>query len=297
MSVLVSWVNPNTNSTLVLYRSFSPIDKQNLPAPLATFTAGEQSYTDTGVTFGQKPYYLLHVTAGTESGFSREVMTTVTVDTGPGPNELQWGDNYLGYFGMLYDFELGFSLGQWYNSAPDSRYFKIFYQGRILFVGVPVINTGKNAAALIAAKIFNTGVTSRFGADPDAGGAIVTIGGRKFAPRIAKLYDYANTLVDPISYSINYADGMPYGQSEFLDLYRMTVRAVARTAMSPFRFAHNTFGSTVPTICSDYAAAARTTVAGFATAPAPATLGLGITSVATNSANNSFIPVLEYIRS
>lgn len=278
-----------------LYRSVTPFDKENLPAPLATFVEDETSYVDTTAEQGDQYFYLLKSSLGADSAFSREVSIKVTVDTGPGPQDLMWGDMFLGFFGIVPDYEVGVSLTEYYNTAPDSRYYKIYYMGRILYVGAPVVNTGKNANALIAAKIFNTGVKSYFGGSDGLGGAIRNISGRRFAPRIAKYFDYENDAIAPRAYSINFSDGMPFGRSEFIDLYRMMARSLVRATAAPFRMAHSAYGSTVPTITSDFDNVGRTAVEGFATVPLPATAGLGLGPVAMNAANNSFIPVVEYI--
>jgi len=291
MSALVSWVNPNNPSTLMLYRSDSPIDQQNLPAPLVTLTSNEQSYLDATAPLGGQVYYLLKVEADGKSAFSRELNVRIVPDTGPGPQELLWGDLFLGFYGVVNDYEVGFPVSNWYNSAPDSRYFKIAYRGRILYVGAPVINTGKNATALEAANLLRGGITPLYG--PEAPAPTRVVGFRQYYTRIAKLYDYNNTLVESSSYSLNFADGMPFGQSEFLDLYRIMVRALARSSAAPFRFAHSTFASSVPTITSDYGAANRSAMLGWATVPNASAVGLGIVTVGLTSANNSFIPIME----
>lgn len=302
MSVYLNWVNPNAGSTTSIYRSSTPIDQANPGTPITTFADATNFYIDPVPKFGDTVYYLISAKIGALEVFSKQMTVVVTVDTGPGPQTLKWGDMSWGYFGRVSELDLGVSMSLWGTPPADRNWYKIIRRGRILYVCMPLFNSSKNANALIAAKVFNTGMTSAYDTGPGTAGEVIVNRGRRFAPRIAKFFDDANEDLAVTNYTTFLDKGMPMGRSEFVDILRLFwaepgITSTSRTRMgAPFRFGQTAFPSATayPFICSDFGSAAKNSVMGFGVI-APDVLGMGAAPQVMTSASNSCAPIVEYL--
>lgn len=301
MAVYLEWVNPNKGGETEVFRSASTIDKDNPGTPIVTFNDDTSFYNDPVPKVGDTVFYLIRTSnASNEIVFSREVKLDVTVDTGPGPSDLMWGDTHMGYFGRVSENDLGIEMSLWGTPSSDRFWYKIMRKGKILFIASPLFNSSKNANALIAAKVFNTGITSAYDSAPSTGGAVMTIRGRRFAPRIAKMFDDGNTDLSPTNYSVMVERGMPMGWSEWTDILRFfwtDANAPSRFRVAaPFRFGQTAFPSApaYPFLTSDYFTSAKTTIAGFngINTEVP---GMAMLGVPMNGAANSCAPIVEYL--
>lgn len=90
MANLLSWADFNeAEDSHVLYRDTSPLDTENLPAPLVTLGANVTSYADGDVTSGVTYYYIVSAVSGDLEVFSDEIQVTA----GWSPLELMQGSS------------------------------------------------------------------------------------------------------------------------------------------------------------------------------------------------------------
>ena len=295
MAIYLSWVNPNPGVSTFIFRSATAITEQSPGTQIAEVPSGTSVYTDNDAALGATYHYRLKAVVPPQTVWSKDVVASSTVDTGPGPQELIWGDMSFGYFGTIQDSDLGIPLTL-FGTPQYSRYYKVIRDGRILYVGAMMLGTGKTASALIAAKVWNTGVVSLRGDAASTGGAIITVDNRKFAPRIAKYFDYANASIEGGDYAIGFNQMAPTLKSEFLDFYRMQTTAWNTGGATPFLLAGLAPAPTasLPIITSDYVSSAKTSVIGFTAVPNSAVNGLGLVGVAMNLAS-TLIPIVEYV--
>lgn len=104
MFIDLSWTDLNSvATTLKIYRGDAPLDRNNLPtAPLVTLTNGETSYRDeASIVLGKTYYYVFVTSTANDTVVSENYQITAVTRRGPGPQNLQQGDNSLGYFGSL----------------------------------------------------------------------------------------------------------------------------------------------------------------------------------------------------
>lgn len=146
MDIKLSWVNPNqVYDEIKVFRSESPIDKQNLPEPIATLTQiGVNEFVDTGLVQGNRYYYALRIAYGTDYIVSDAIATQALHYTGPLGQELLFGDMDLGYFGYGTNSEFLpsaqyqpffnniLTAGTWTN--VNHVWHKFAYKGKILIV-------------------------------------------------------------------------------------------------------------------------------------------------------------------
>lgn len=77
--VRLSWLNLNhTQEAVVVYRSLSPMDPENLPPPLVTLGAFDTSYEDTSIVTDETYYYRLSVTRQGEEVVGPEVVREIS---------------------------------------------------------------------------------------------------------------------------------------------------------------------------------------------------------------------------
>lgn len=144
MGIKLQWPSQSAKglSAIEIYRTTGvtpSLNRNNLPAPLATLAATATTYEDTTVV--EKTvynYWVCNVKNG-ERIFTAPIQRGYYLDTGPGPTELKYGNWDAGYFGTvavsdLFTFQemnsqLGISLFQY---TPDF-YHKFIFKGRILF--------------------------------------------------------------------------------------------------------------------------------------------------------------------
>lgn len=102
MALKIQWVNNNVRPiTTEIYRAVAPLDRNALPAPIASITDGATSYIDSGALMGQTYYYMLATKEGDSRIFTPQRKITVENIRGYGPNQFVWGDERLGYYGPI----------------------------------------------------------------------------------------------------------------------------------------------------------------------------------------------------
>ena len=102
MALKIQWVNNNVRPiTTEIYRAVAPLDRNALPAPIASITDGSTSYIDSGALMGQTYYYMLATKEGNSRIFTPQRKVTVENIRGYGPNQFVWGDERLGYYGPI----------------------------------------------------------------------------------------------------------------------------------------------------------------------------------------------------
>lgn len=122
MYIKLKWTNQNVQPvTTRIYRNDTAVDKTQLGTPLVTLTAGETEWNDPNVVRNATYYYTFETIGQTDTVFSNPIKVVAVSRTGPGPQQLQFGDLNYGYFGSLLSSEffaaeqlvgaLGVSLG------------------------------------------------------------------------------------------------------------------------------------------------------------------------------------------
>lgn len=104
MFIDLSWTNLNSIATVLkIYRGDTPLDRNNLPAnPIVTLSNGETSYRDeSDIVLGKSYNYVFVTGSGSDSVVSQNYLVTAVTRRGPGPQNLQQGNNTLGYFGTI----------------------------------------------------------------------------------------------------------------------------------------------------------------------------------------------------
>lgn len=288
MPTKLFWQNSNgANSTINIYKSNTPIDPANPQTLLVKDLPGTiNTYNDTATVIGDNVYYLVTVTENGITANSKVVNHKVTTDYGPGSDKIISGNSLMGYMGTVLATDLPINLPL-YGSLATSLY-KFIRNGKIQYT--PGLTTGVTPATLIANKVFNTGVNSYNGtAAEQAFGEVITIQGRRYAPRIAKLYELSNTDVAAANYGNVEAALNPYGKSELMDYMNCFILST-----DPIRrqiYSHNTHTAFNPLISCDFATSARTSVLSVSNASMST-----LTTAATTLTSNCYcIPIIEYL--
>lgn len=105
MTVQLQMQNTNTEAVDVnIYRSATVIDRTNLGTPIGTLTQQTAStlvFNDTTAVQDAWYYYVFETIGSKDRQISRNFYTQATRTRGEGPNNLQMGDDNLGYFGSI----------------------------------------------------------------------------------------------------------------------------------------------------------------------------------------------------
>lgn len=105
MTVQLQMQNTNTEAVDVnIYRSDTAIDRTNLGTPIGTLTqqtAATLVFNDTTAIQDAWYYYVFETIGSKDRQISRNFYTQATRTRGEGPNNLQMGDDNLGYFGSV----------------------------------------------------------------------------------------------------------------------------------------------------------------------------------------------------
>lgn len=105
MTVQLQMQNTNTEAVDVnIYRSNTVIDRTNLGTPIGTLTQQTAStlvFNDTTAVQDAFYYYVFETIGSKDRQISRNFYTQATRTRGEGPNNLQMGDDNLGYFGSI----------------------------------------------------------------------------------------------------------------------------------------------------------------------------------------------------
>lgn len=295
MTVKVKWSRTNKGDVVKLYRGASVLTDQN-PGTLLTTVDGEiTDYTDLSALFGERYFYRVVNESRGEVVASQSRSVLATVDTGPGPKELIWGNSFMGYFGTVPEGDIGIPINNFLNQKvlTAESYYKIIRKGRIMYVS---FRTGMlSPTSLIAAGLFNSGAKSFNGTGQVTG--TITVNGRKYDPRVAKYFDDENAVTDATNYTIDATKGAPFGRSEFLDLYRLFFTNITGQVATPFALNLQTgyISGSAPAFTCDFGSAGRTNVWGFTSQPQIPTAGMGITNnVGVATTNGVAFVVIEY---
>jgi hypothetical protein len=225
MNLKLIWTDINTvDVTINIYRSETTIDTANLPAPVATLTAGEETWTDPDAVRGRYYYYVFKTTSAVDTVTSANYRIQAVPRLGPGPSELKYGDYNYGYFGSIPSNEfintanlrsaVNFQAGPGNNAAPT--WHKYVRNGTVYFVPNTCLGQSVQWTEIYAAGIM-FGIT---GSGPHRNGATatdqrktVTIGSDVFIVRCMKGYsDDATRIVpnatvnEPAEYSNEFND-------------------------------------------------------------------------------------------
>ena len=102
MNLTLRWKNRNAQPvTVTIHRGTAPLDPANLPAPIATLTGGEDTYTDNDTVRNTLYYYVFKTEGNGDTVISRNYPMRAVRHRGHGPTELLTGDYQLGYFGKI----------------------------------------------------------------------------------------------------------------------------------------------------------------------------------------------------
>lgn len=252
MAIRLKWKNPNSGASVVrIYRGATPIDTSNMAGvnPIVEISDGSTSYVDEFPKYGQSFYYVFSVTIGGREIFSINKLYSCVIDLGPGPKDLLIGDFKLGYFGSCGTGDLGFASTVYGQGISFYTLHKIARNGKILYI--PGITISSTINTLKDNKALTSGVATPRN-DPFAGaaGRIIDVNGRLFAPRVAKMYDDANTDVTNSNYGLYSGFGYttatgysqtPIGKSELVDVIRVS-RSYENGAVGRFFLGTDTLG-------------------------------------------------------
>jgi len=102
MALRLNWENPNQFPTTVeIYRGNAPLDRNALPAPVATLPHGTTTWVDTTAAFDATYYYVFVTKTATDRVVSLNKEITVTEKRGAGPQKILLGNENYGYFGQV----------------------------------------------------------------------------------------------------------------------------------------------------------------------------------------------------
>lgn len=141
MSVRIKWLNRNADyESITVYRDTKVIDPNTLPASLAVLTGGEVDYLDTTAPVKTLLYYLIALKKGDEVTYSLPKPTVNIGYTGPGPQNILYGDWRFGYFGAVPAADL-FTAPEvctpltvaGVNSASGLVWHKFAHKGKVLY--------------------------------------------------------------------------------------------------------------------------------------------------------------------
>lgn len=147
MDILVKWNNPNPDyEGTRIYRSDEPLyDTSDMGAAITTTDTGVTQYLDTDLVEGQNYYYRFETFRGDDAIISDMLTVKAVRYTGPGPQELVFGDAELGFYGEVEDYDLftteqllaqlpTFDGDMVRTASPITAWLKFAYLGKILFI-------------------------------------------------------------------------------------------------------------------------------------------------------------------
>jgi hypothetical protein len=205
------WTNINTVPvTVKIYRGDTPIDTANLPAPVATLSAGEAEWTDPNATRGKYYYYVFETISANDRVVTTNYRIQAVPRLGPGPSELKYGDYNYGYFGSISSMDfintanlraaVNFQAGPGTNASPT--WHKYVRNGVVYFVPNSCLGQSVQWTDMYSAGIM-FGIT---GNGPHRNGATATdqrktvkIGPDTFIVRCMKGYSDDATRIVPVA--------------------------------------------------------------------------------------------------
>lgn len=145
MEMTIHWSNRDTDvDEFRIYRSDSKIDPIDPPTPIATVTGDTFSYVDQDVTLGGLYHYVVTAVKGGHEAQSMSRALAAIPHTGPGPQELIYGDYEFGIFGRMPSWQL-FTRDQFFaqfDTLPkyatkfrdSDEWVKYMWRGRVCFM-------------------------------------------------------------------------------------------------------------------------------------------------------------------
>lgn len=172
MAIKLIFENPNPAGTRIdIYRGDTPIDRENLPAPILTTTDAITEYVDAGVIQNQLYYYVFKTTGPDDYKITRNIEVLAADDKGVGPDVLILGNFSYGYYGtfeaagFLTAPQIEEIIGMKFlgYSVSFDRYHKFSHEGKVKFVPNGCVGRGITYAALkarglIEGKVFKNGI-------------------------------------------------------------------------------------------------------------------------------------------
>ena len=163
MTVQLQMQNTNTEAVDVnIYRSDTVIDRTNLGTPIGTLTQQTAStlvFNDTTAIQDAWYYYVFETIGSKDRQISRNFYTQATRTRGEGPNNLQMGDDNLGYFGSvvidglinaagLRSLVASQATSMLASTVAPTFWHKFSRKGKVLFVPNSAVGTTVNRAQL-----------------------------------------------------------------------------------------------------------------------------------------------------
>lgn len=304
MSITLSWSNPNTLPTTVeIRRSTANITPGNPGTLIYTAPAGTNKYIDTVPNLNEVFYYQLtsiNVLGSIASPVRRVVCT---MDFGPGGDKILLGNSVFGYMGELKAYDIGFNMNQYLiTMSSNETLYKFIRNGQIIYTPGPIRTDRLNYT--MTNKVFNTGISSYNGRgmdDPLTAEYRVS-NGRKYAPRLSKLFDFANEHTTIGYYGTRCDSELGPGGSETYDLlsaFLLPHPTIVnnRAAWLNFAISRLSPDSYSTVITSDYSAVDRTSIyrvnGGLPAYRSATATEIGSVLVSTTATVTMF-PVIEY---
>lgn len=193
MAIKLHFDNPNAPGVkLEIFRGTLPLDRANLPAPIATLTTHVTSWIDETAVKGTTYYYVFKTTGALDSKISRNVKVLAQDDKGVGDDKLYYGNLEYGYYGnipasaFLTGQQLAGALGVIFPTYGNpTLYHKWSYKGKTVFVPNAFIGKGLSYNELAAAELVN--------------GKIIQHGQFKYRVRMMKGYDPTKSFSDHLT--------------------------------------------------------------------------------------------------
>lgn len=140
MDIRLNWTDPNDEPVITrVYVSDIPINREDLPEFTAELEAGVTEYLITDAVPDQTYYVVLEVIGATDSFVTHAREVVAELNTGPGPQDILYGDWDCGYFGTLdpYTFLSTQDITPgWYQGAILEKYpvwHKLAYRGKVIY--------------------------------------------------------------------------------------------------------------------------------------------------------------------
>lgn len=306
MNLKLLWTNLNTVPvTVKVYRSDTPIDTANLPAPLATLAGGEVTYTDPTAVRGKFYYYVFESITANDRVVSQNYRFQAVPRLGPGPNELKYGDPNLGYFGSVMSSEfintpslraaIGLTAGTIVAVSPT--WHKFIRNGTVLFIpNTVLVSTITWNDLYLAGAVFgvNSNGNHQNGQTPTNQRKTVTIGPDTFLVRLMKGYSDDITKVVPA--------GVVNEPEEFVNEYNDLVYPLVKWVPNAQRLVGVSAQNIIDTLLGGGRVITQDQGAGGTpvTARSQASesrLGLAIRGIYSSTTGLGWLPVLELLPS
>ncbi len=170
MAITLHFQNDNPPGVkLDIYRDTQLIDRDNLPAPIASFTTHMDKWTDETAVKGQTYYYIFKTTGAVDSKITRNIKVLALDDKGVGDDRVLSGNLEYGYYGnvpgsaFFTGQQLAIAMGMVFPSyGTPTLYHKFSYKGKTVFIPNTFIGKGLSYNELVAAGLL-TGKVVQFG--------------------------------------------------------------------------------------------------------------------------------------